>query len=72
MYVIRRRSRDGARVYTAEYFHRDDVAGFWVPNSTSRARRYAGRAEAAAAIEILIDYLPDNYLLDCIPLEKDT
>lgn len=72
MYVIRRRSRDGARVYTAEYLHREDYGSFWVPNSTARARRYATRAEAAAALEILNDYLPDTYLLDYIPLEKDT
>lgn len=73
MYVIRRRAKDGSRVYTAEYLHRDEDAGaFWVPNSTSRARHYATRAEAAAALEVLNDYLPDTYLLDCTTLEKDT
>lgn len=72
VYVVRRRSRDGVRVYTAEYLHRDDSGLYWVPNSTSRARRYGYLAEANAALEVLIDYLPDNYLVDCIPLEKDT
>lgn len=72
MYVIRRRAKDGSRVYTAEYLHRDDDGTFWVPNCTATAHRYTTRAEAAAALEILNDYLPDNYLLDCTPLEKDT
>jgi hypothetical protein len=72
MYVIRRRPRDGARVYTAEYLHRDDSGLYWVPNSTARARRYSYLAEANAALEVLIDYLPDNYLLDCTSLEKET
>lgn len=71
-YVIRRRARDGTRVYTAEYLHRDDTGSFWVPNSSARARRYGDLAEARAALEILTDYLPDLYLIDCTPLEKES
>lgn len=72
MYVIRRRARDGARIYSAEYLHRDDSGTFWVPNSTARARRYSDLAEANAALEILLEYLPDTYLIDCTPLEKES
>jgi hypothetical protein len=72
MYVIRRRPRDGKRIYSAEYLHRVDESGiFWV-RATIVARRYATRAEAEAALEVLNNYLPDTYLLDNIPLEKDT
>jgi hypothetical protein len=72
MYVIRRRPRDGARVYTAEYLHRDDESGIFGCRATIPGPPLRHPAEAEAALEVLIDYLPDNYLLDCIPLEKDT